>query len=38
MAGRWFHKTANVLATLPRSAHPAAKKALAEIWGRPEAA
>jgi transposase-like protein len=29
----WFHKTANVLAALPRSAHPAAKKALAEIWG-----
>jgi hypothetical protein len=28
----WFHKTANVLAALPRSAHPAAKKALAEIW------
>jgi hypothetical protein len=29
----WFHKTANVLAALPKSAHPAAKKALAEIWG-----
>ena len=29
----WFHKTANVLAGLPKSAHPAAKKALAEIWG-----
>jgi transposase-like protein len=29
----WFHKTANVLATLPTSAHPGAKKALAEIWG-----
>jgi len=29
----WFHKTANVLAALPRSAAPAAKKALAEIWG-----
>jgi len=29
----WFHKTANVLAALPRSAHPSAKKALAEIWG-----
>ena len=28
----WFHKTANVLAALPRSAHPGAKKALAEIW------
>jgi transposase-like protein len=29
----WFHKTGNVLAALPRSAHPGAKKALAEIWG-----
>ena len=29
----WFRKTANVLAALPKSAHPAAKKALAEIWG-----
>jgi transposase-like protein len=29
----WFHKTANVLAALPRSARPAAKKAVAEIWG-----
>jgi len=29
----WFHKTANVLAALPRSAHPGAKKALAGIWG-----
>jgi Transposase, Mutator family len=29
----WYHKTANVLAELPKSAHPAAKKALAEIWG-----
>src|SRR5262249_40107736 len=28
----WFHKTANVLAALPHSAHPGAKKALAEIW------
>jgi transposase-like protein len=28
----WFHKTANVLAALPKSAHPGAKKALAEIW------
>jgi transposase-like protein len=28
----WFHKTGNVLAALPRSAHPGAKKALAEIW------
>jgi transposase-like protein len=29
----WFHKSANVLSALPKSAHPAAKKALAEIWG-----
>jgi transposase-like protein len=29
----WFHKSANVLAALPKSAHPAAKKALAEMWG-----
>jgi transposase-like protein len=29
----WFRKTANVLAALPKSAHPGAKKALAEIWG-----
>jgi transposase-like protein len=29
----WFRKTANVLAALPESAHPGAKKALAEIWG-----
>jgi transposase-like protein len=28
----WFHKIANVLAALPKSAHSAAKKALAEIW------
>jgi transposase-like protein len=28
----WFHKIANVLAALPRSAQPGAKKALAEIW------
>ena len=27
-----FHKTANVLAALPKAAHPVAKKALAEIW------
>ena len=36
----WFHKTANVLAALPKSAHPGAKKALAEIWnaeGKPHA-
>ena len=29
----WFHKTGNVLAALPKSAHPGAKKALAGIWG-----
>jgi transposase-like protein len=29
----WFHKSANVLAALPKSAHPGARKALAEIWG-----
>jgi transposase-like protein len=27
----WFHKISNVLAALPKSAHPGAKKALAEI-------
>jgi transposase-like protein len=34
----WFHKTANVLAALPKSAHPGAKKALAEIWGAEDKA
>ena len=29
----WFHKAGNVLSALPKSAHPGAKKALAEIWG-----
>jgi hypothetical protein len=29
----WSRKIANVLAALPKSAHPGAKKALAEIWG-----
>jgi transposase-like protein len=29
---RWFHKTANALSALPKSAHPGAKKALTEIW------
>jgi len=29
----WFHKTGNVLSAMPKSAHPGAKKALAEIWG-----
>ena len=28
----WFHKMANVLSALPKSAHPSAKKAMAEIW------
>jgi len=28
----WFHKIANVLAALPKSAHPGANKALAQIW------
>jgi transposase-like protein len=34
----WFHKTGNVLAALPKSAHPGAKKALAEIWGAEDKA
>ena len=29
----WVHKTANVLSALPKSAHPGAKAALAEVWG-----
>jgi transposase-like protein len=33
----WFHKTANVLAALPKSAHPGAK-ALAEIGGAEDKA
>src|SRR5205823_4261683 len=28
----WFHKIGNVLSALPKSAHPGAKKAVAEIW------
>ena len=28
----WFHKIANVLGALPKSAYPGAKRALAEIW------
>jgi putative transposase len=28
----WFHASSNVLAALPKSAHPGAKKALAEIY------
>ena len=34
----WFHKSGNVLAAMPKSAHPAAKKALAEIWGAEDKA
>ena len=30
----WFHKIANVLGALPKSAHPGAKKALAEYFER----
>ncbi|HEY8716975.1 IS256 family transposase [Pengzhenrongella sp.] len=29
----WFHKSGNVLSAMPKSAHPGAKKHLAEIWG-----
>jgi transposase-like protein len=29
----WVHKTANVLTAMPKSTHPGAKAALAEIWG-----
>jgi transposase-like protein len=29
----WWHVSGNVLAALPKSAHPGAKAALAEIWG-----
>jgi putative transposase len=29
----WVHKTANMLDSLPKSAQPAAKAALAEVWG-----
>jgi transposase-like protein len=28
----WFHKIGNVLGAMPKSTHPSAKKALAEIW------
>jgi transposase-like protein len=34
----WVHKTANVLAALPKSAHPGAKKHLAEIWNAEDKA
>src|SRR3954453_6012224 len=33
-----FHKIANVLGALPKSAHPGAKKALAEIWNAEDRA
>jgi putative transposase len=34
----WWHKIANVLAALPKSAHPAAKRALAEIYNAEDKA
>lgn len=34
----WFHKIGNVLSALPKSAHPGAKKALAEIWNAEDRA
>src|ERR1700704_3308785 len=34
----WFHKIANILSALPKSAHPGAKKALAEIWNAEDKA
>ncbi len=34
----WFHKIANVLNCLPKSAHPGAKAALAEIWNAEDRA
>jgi hypothetical protein len=34
----WFHKIANVLGALPKSAYPGAKKALAEIWNAEDKA
>jgi transposase-like protein len=34
----WFHKIANVLAALPKSAHPGARRALAEIWNAEDRA
>ena len=33
----WWHKMANVLAALPKSAHPGAKAALAEIYNAEDA-
>lgn len=34
----WFHKSANVLAALPKSAHPEAIKAMQEIYNAQDAA
>jgi transposase-like protein len=34
----WFHKLGNILSALPKSAHPAAKKALAEIYNAEDKA
>jgi transposase-like protein len=34
----WFHKIANCLGALPKSAHPGAKKHLAEIWNAEDKA
>ena len=34
----WWHKIGNVLAALPKSAHPAAKRALAEIYNAEDKA
>jgi transposase-like protein len=34
----WFHKIANCLGALPKSAHPGAKKQLAEIWNAEDKA
>ena len=34
----WFHKSANVLSALPKSAHPGARKALTEIWNAEDRA
>jgi putative transposase len=34
----WWHKVGNVLAALPKSAHPAAKRALAEIYNAEDKA
>ena len=34
----WFHVSSNVLAALPKSAHPSAKAALAEIYNAEDKA